>query len=330
MLDFTIKTKSQFGIILLDGFSMLTFGAILEPLTLLHKKNGGDGSGALLFSQTGLRSQSNGNHTVLCDADINTLEEYVVGITGMQVLFVCGPSDRIVPFDQSLTATLRRVQRLGVCIVGLGSTPWSLANTGLLSNVPATVHWSTLQAFSETNNSLEVENKLFTSARNVATCGGETAALDFILEMIANDSPMIAREIAAQLLVSVRRDGETPQPAMNCTAMRNFPTALVKALSIMSDNVEEPISKPDLALRCEVGERHLERLFQAYLRITPMKHYMQIRLKKVHQLVTFTSLSFVEIAVATGFATTAHMTSKFRDLYGCTPTQLRLKLDFMH
>ena len=328
MLDFTSTTKARFGIILLDGFSMLTFGAILEPLTLLSKKNGESGNGAVLFSQIGLHAQSNGNHSVLCDADIDALENYVFGVTGLKVLFVCGPSDQIVPFENGLTATLRRAQRMGVCIVGLGSTAWSLAEVGILSNVPATVHWSTMLAFSETNSSVQVENKLFTSTTNVATCGGEAAALDLVLDMITNDFPDLAGEIANQLLVSFRRDGATPQPSPKWVAMRHFPATLCKAATIMSDYIEEPISGHDLALRCGVSLRQLERLFQTYLRITPMKYYMQIRLQKAHQLVTLTSLSLIEIAVASGFATTSHMSRKFRELYGCPPSELRLKLDF--
>jgi transcriptional regulator GlxA family with amidase domain len=330
MFDCVGQSKARYGILLLDGFSMLTLGAVLEPLTLLDTKTGDNESGTLLFSAKGSRCQSSSNRFIVCDAQIDELSGQACGLNGLETLFICGPSDRIIDFDPCLANILRRVHRMGTRIVGLGGIGWSLADIGLLRNVPATVHWSTLQAFSEEKPFVEVEDKLFTSSSKVATCGGEAATLDFILDMIAENCPQTAREIASELLVSVRRDGATPQPKIHIAALRNYPEPLCKAISTIAECVDEPVTITELASQCGISTRKLERLFRNYMRTTPMKYYMQVRLEKVHQLATYTSLSLREISVTAGFSSTAIMNRRFREFYGFTPCAMRLRLDYLN
>ena len=327
MFDCAGQTKARYGILLLDGFSMLTLGAVLEPLTLFHTKTGDNESGTLLFSAKGSQCQSSSSRFVVCDAEIDELSGQVCGLTALEMLFICGPSDRVIHFDLCLANILRRVRRMGTRIVGLGSIGWSLAEIGLLNNVTATVHWSTLQAFSEQNPFVEVEDKLFTSSSKIATCGGEAASLDFILDIIAENCPQTAREIASELLVSVRRDGATPQPKIHFAPSRSYPKPLQTAISTIEKCVDEPITKPELAAHCGISTRKLERLFQKYLKTTPMKYDMQVRLEKVHQLITHTSLSLSEVSVTAGFKGTYVMNKRFKEFYGITPYALRLKLD---
>lgn len=328
MFDFSDQVRSRIGVVLLDGFSMLTLGSILEPLTLFHRRYAECASVVLLLGETGTHAISNGGFAVSCEATVEELAEYISGTACLDVLFVCGPSDRVEPFKASLVADLRRAHRMGVQIVGLGNIGWLLASMGLLDHAKATVHWNTLAAFSEKNVLVDAEDAIFTSARTVATSGGESATLDLVLELLAKDSPEVAREVADQLLVSVRRDGDTPQPSGELAHSRNLPVSLVNAITLMSEALEEPTPTHELALQCQVSTRQLERLFRAYLDMSPMQYYTRIRLEKVHQLVTFTSIPFIEVALAAGFSSTSLMSKKFRQRYGTSPSELRRKLDY--
>ena len=308
---------------------MLTFGAVLEPLTLYHDMAPDKGTAVQLFGQHGTHAVANGGYTVSCQAGFDALTDHVSGTAGLEMLFVCAPSDHVPHWDSILVANLRRAHRKGVRIVGLGNAGWIFASMGMLDDAKATVHWNTLAAFSEEHALVDIEDGLFTSYRTVTTSGGETAALDVVLDLIAEECPDSARQIAGQLLVSVRRDGKTIQPCGELARRRTLSEPLACALSIMADTLEEPITTSELALRCRVSSRQLERLFRATFETTPLQYYRQLRLEKAHQLVTFTNLPLLEIALATGFSSKGLLSKKFRAKFGTSPCQLRATLDYM-
>ena len=78
-----------------------------------------------------------------------------------------------------------------------------------------------------------------------------------------------------------------------------------------------------LAARLGVSDRHLRRLFEAALGISPLQYLQTRRLLAAKQLLTDTPLPVTQVALASGFASVRRFNAAFAQHYGLNPTQLR-------
>jgi AraC family transcriptional regulator of adaptative response / DNA-3-methyladenine glycosylase II len=78
-----------------------------------------------------------------------------------------------------------------------------------------------------------------------------------------------------------------------------------------------------LALRLGVGERHLRRLFEARLGVSPLQALLTRQLLTAKQLLTDTPLPITEVALASGFSSLRRFHAAFQSRYGLNPPQLR-------
>src|ERR1700751_5662960 len=70
---------------------------------------------------------------------------------------------------------------------------------------------------------------------------------------------------------------------------------LVGAIRRMEENLEEPVSRADLARAVKVSSRQLERLFRKYLGRTPTRFYLDLRLDKARQLLQQTDMTVLDV-----------------------------------
>jgi transcriptional regulator GlxA family with amidase domain len=92
----------------------------------------------------------------------------------------------------------------------------------------------------------------------------------------------------------------------------------------MEENLEEPISCTELAARCAISARQMERLFRKYLGCPPRRYYLQLRLERAHRLLTQSSLPVIEVALASGFVSPSHFAKCYRDYFKQMPRSTRL------
>ncbi|MBS0505750.1 MAG: helix-turn-helix domain-containing protein [Proteobacteria bacterium] len=78
-----------------------------------------------------------------------------------------------------------------------------------------------------------------------------------------------------------------------------------------------------LAARLGVSDRHLRRIFEAVLGISPLQYLQTRRLLAAKQLLTDTQLPVTQVALASGFASVRRFNTAFGAHYGLNPTQLR-------
>jgi AraC family transcriptional regulator len=68
---------------------------------------------------------------------------------------------------------------------------------------------------------------------------------------------------------------------------------------------------------------HFARAFAATVGMTPFNYVMTRRLARAHELLERTDRSALDIALAVGFRTPSHFTSRFRREFGVTPREIR-------
>ncbi len=82
-------------------------------------------------------------------------------------------------------------------------------------------------------------------------------------------------------------------------------------------------SVADVATRLGVSDRHLRRIFEAHLGVSPLQYLQTRRLLCAKQLLTDTRMSVAEVALASGFASLRRFNAAFVQHYRLAPTQLR-------
>ena len=78
-----------------------------------------------------------------------------------------------------------------------------------------------------------------------------------------------------------------------------------------------------VAARLGVSDRHLRRIFEAHLGVSPVQYLQTRRLLSAKQLLTDTRLPMAQIAQASGFASLRRFNAAFLQHYRFSPTQLR-------
>ena len=78
-----------------------------------------------------------------------------------------------------------------------------------------------------------------------------------------------------------------------------------------------------LAARLGVSDRHLRRVFEAALGVSPLQYVQTRRLLAAKQLLTDTDLPVTQVALASGFGSVRRFNAAFQGHYGLNPTQLR-------
>ncbi|HSV78418.1 MAG TPA: AlkA N-terminal domain-containing protein [Ramlibacter sp.] len=84
-----------------------------------------------------------------------------------------------------------------------------------------------------------------------------------------------------------------------------------------------PPSVERLAARLGVSDRHLRRIFEAQLGVTPLQYLQTRRLLTAKQLLADTDLPITHVAHASGFASVRRFNAAFLAHYGLNPSQLR-------
>ncbi|MDZ7809592.1 MAG: helix-turn-helix domain-containing protein [Arhodomonas sp.] len=91
----------------------------------------------------------------------------------------------------------------------------------------------------------------------------------------------------------------------------------------MRQHLDEPLTTADIAGRAGISVRQLERLFRSHFGTTPRRFHLELRLDRAHDLLRQSTLSILEVASACGFASSSHLARRYRQRFGCSPTETR-------
>tara|TARA_B100000902_G_scaffold37938_1_gene45242 strand:- start:85 stop:1155 length:1071 start_codon:yes stop_codon:yes gene_type:complete len=226
--------------------------------------------------------------------------------------------------NQKLTAWLRKRARAGerICGVELGS--YIVARAGLLDGKSATIHWSWLNGFKENFDRVEVEESLFTLDSKVMTCSGGLAGVDLMLRLIEEiNGSSFSGEIADQMLHHPIRSAASPQRSTMGRSTETMRPLLREAMTLIENNIEEPLTVPQIAKVLGVSQRQLERQFKRNVGCTVVQFGLLKRLQNARLLLISTDMSIRQIATASGFNTMSHFAFSFGKFFGRRPSDYR-------
>lgn len=99
-----------------------------------------------------------------------------------------------------------------------------------------------------------------------------------------------------------------------------------RAARMLEENCGSGLSLDELAARLGCTDRHLRRVFTAEYHVSPVQYLQTCRLLLAKNLLTDTSLSVLEVAMAAGFGSLRRFNDLFKKQYNLSPTVLRKRV----
>jgi AraC family transcriptional regulator len=124
----------------------------------------------------------------------------------------------------------------------------------------------------------------------------------------------------AALLVSGYADAVPSSTHLDCT----LPPARAKLVEEFArDNLHVALTLKDLAERAGYSPSHFSRSFRATFGTTPHRFMVGLRVERAKELLKYSRLSTLEIALHCGFQTSQHFSRVFKCLAGVSPSDFR-------
>ncbi len=307
----------RFVFVLLNNFSLLSFSSAVEALRIANMESGETLYSWMLVSENGEYGRSSSGTQICVDSGFADIHRD-------DTIIVCGGLDIQSSSTKPVLNWLRKEARKGVKIGALCTGAYCLAKAGLLTGKKATIHWENQDSFTEEFDGIELTKSVFVVDGNRFTTAGGTSSIDLMLKLIADHSgEELASEVADQLIYnSIRTDRDTQRLSIPTRIGVRHPK-LSAVVKMMEFNIEEPISPSLLARDVGMSTRQLERLFRRYIKKSPKRYYMELRLSKSRNLLMQTDMSVINVALACGFTSPSHFSKCYRAQYGTTPYRER-------
>ncbi|MEQ8666421.1 MAG: GlxA family transcriptional regulator [Rhodospirillales bacterium] len=313
-----MAAMTHFRFLLLEDHSTLGVSLMSEPLFLANWLLGRNVYAWSLVSIDGQPVRSSSGVMQAVDGMAENVPE-------QDPLFVVASfNGKSVTSNPTLLNLLRRRARHGGMLGGIETGSEALARAGLLDGYHAAVHWDNAGGFREMFPRVSVSNRSFEIDRHRVTSAGALANLHLMAALIGADhGDTVVREILRHLLVQPLDENAEFQGPETPTGRSVVTRRVHEAVSMMQDNIETPLTCPEIAAALDVSLRQLERNFIDTFGVTPKRYYLVLRLNHAHALLQQTDLSVTEIAVSAGFSSTEHFSRAYRAQFGETPSRDR-------
>jgi AraC family carnitine catabolism transcriptional activator len=231
-------------------------------------------------------------------------------------------------FQESIFSWLRDRAGEGCVLGGIDTGSILLAKAGLLRGYRATVHWEHLNAFREDFTDVRISGALYEIDRDRLTSSGGTSSLDMMLQLISlQHGYPLAVKISEQFIHERIREPQDEQRMPISLRMQVHHPEVVRAIEIMEQNIQKPLSVQQIAAIVGLSPRQMSRVFQDNLEQSPSRLYLKLRLERARQLLGQTSLRILDIALACGFQSNAALSRAYKSVYGYPPLQERRGMD---
>lgn len=310
--------RQRVAFVLLEHFSMMAFTGAVDALVTAN-----------LLSPTPLYEvQAFGLRTHQVTSDLGiviTADRILPELDERQydLIVVCGGFRVALQPHPGLRAKLRVAAGKGATLGGLWNGAWFLAQAQLLDGYQCAYHPEGRAAMAEEFPAVQLSPRSYVVDRERITCAGANSSLRMMLEVM--------RRLGAEHLISAVEeilacDQSLDVQAISVMAIDRDPTLpqpLKSALELMSNNIDEPLSIDEIARCVNLSKRHLERQFCSFMKATPTRYYLELRLTRARQLLQQSNRPIADVAVATGFVSLSHFQRRFREFFEVAPGRFR-------
>ena len=187
------------------------------------------------------------------------------------LVVVGGLVDEVENLHPDTVRFLERAAAAGVPLVGVCTGTFTLHRAGLMQGYRACVSWFHHDDFLERFDGLEpVSDQIFVVDRDRLTCSGGVSSAHLAAFIVERH---LGRARAAKslhiMIIDEAMAAEEPQPGMPL-ALATGDALVRKALLVMQQSIDAPLSIGRVVARLGVSRRKLERHFREALGMTPL------------------------------------------------------------
>lgn len=242
----------------------------------------------------------------------------------LDILFIVAGGDPASFSDRRVLNWIARMSHTGVMLGGVSGGPVILAKAGVMEGRRMTVHWEHAAALAEISPGLIIERTLYVIDRDRVTCAGGTAPLDLMHALIAEEhGAPFARLVSDWFMHTDIRPSGGQQRGGLVARVGTINPAVLDAVDAMENHIADPLTLQHLSTVSGVSQRQLNRLFSQKIGQSTMAYYRGMRLEKAQNLLRNSPLALTEIALATGFANSAHFATSYKAHFGHSPSDTR-------
>lgn len=107
------------------------------------------------------------------------------------------------------------------------------------------------------------------------------------------------------------------------TYTRSQADLIDRAVRLASEGLEGPIRIQNLVRDLGVSESRLNKTFNDVLGIPPSRYFMNMKMRRVEELVGQSDRTMEEISSSMGFSSAFHLSRAYKDTFGVSPSQYR-------
>ncbi len=314
---YTGPLPEPIGFFLVPDYSMMAFFSAVEPLRIANRCAGEPlfrwqtitGDGEPVAASNGMR--------LMPDSAMEDVHD-------LPTVLVCAAFDVEAHAGRRVLTWLNRLDATGTVLGGMDTGAFLLARAGLLHGHRVTMHWESLPAFREAFPDIETSDELYEMDERRFSCAGGAAAMDMMLDIIAQrHGAELALAVSEQLIHARIRSRRAHQRIALAARLGIHNRRLLRAVELMERNLEQPLPPAELADRCDISLRQLQRLFAEQLDTTPSAYYQRLRLERAQQLLQQTDMTVLGVGLACGFTSASSFSRAYRAHFDRPPREDR-------
>lgn len=309
------------GFILAHRFTLGAFANFVDVLRLAA--DDGDRSRPILCEWT-LLSDAMRPVASSCGVLVQPTERLGDPTKFNYIVVVGGLIGEIPNLSPEYTGYLQQAAASKVPLVGVCTGAFILQRAGLMDGYRCCVSWFHHADFLEQfDGIMPVSDQIFIVDRDRLTCSGGTSSAHLAAHLVERH---IGRAQASKslriMIIDDALRAEKPQPGIPLNLTTND-EIVKRALLLMQQNIDTPLSVAEMGRRLGATRRQLERHFQSAVGMAPTQACKIMRLEHAEFLLRNTEHSVTEIAASTGFCDSSHFVRAFKDRRGMTPSVFR-------
>ena len=207
--------------------------------------------------------------------------------------------------DRVVLRWLRDAANAGAHIASVCTGAFALGEAGLLDGRRCTTHWSRTRDLAERFPRARVlEDRLFVDDGPVTTSAGIASGIDMALMLIEkSDGPLVAAEVAREMVVYLRRDGSQEQRSVYLDYRTHIDPGIHRVQDWIIHRPAERATLEQLAGVAGMSPRSLTRAFRRATGISVHDFATRVRLELARTLLHDPTLTVEAVAHRCGFAT---------------------------
>lgn len=239
------------------------------------------------------------------------------------VVIVCGGYRCSVIENRKTSKFLTKADRAGVFLGGLWNGCLALAHAKLMEGYACALHPDNHSEAGLRFPNMTIRPEALVVDRTRLSAAGPNSSFDLMLLLIQRQGGSATTTAIRNILRADISQIADPTDANSGDNTTELPEKLQRAIQLMRNNLDEPLSRREMATQLGMSTRAMERLFEKHIHTSPARQYLELRLVRAHEMLRQSKDSVGRIADNCGFVSSAHFSRAFSKRFGCSPKSLR-------